>query len=114
LGQLLGGRPAKGEAGVDERVRELVGRRTGTVTDRVEARLPGIGEPLVQALEHVAFVEIGKVDGVTCLAQLVGERSNAAGQPVPVVIQNNLSHIALLQWRVTQRSKNMDRSMALV
>ena len=99
LGQHLRGHHAEREAGIHDLSGQRVGGGPPALEDGVEAGLPGVGDPLLQTLEHPAVVEIRDMNRVPGGREPLGEVADPRRQPVRVVEQDHLSHLAPLSVR---------------
>ena len=92
LCELLGGHHAEREAGVDDLGAHALAGRHAALGQRTEPDVAGEGHAVVDRLERAPVEQVGRVDGVPGLADLVGERLHSLGQPLDVVVQDNIAH----------------------
>jgi hypothetical protein len=92
LRQLLSRKHTEREAGVHQIGGQPLGRTEAALEHLAEADLLGVGHSLLEKGEGAAVVQIGRVHGVPCAAQLVGERDHPGGQPLRVVEEHYFSH----------------------
>jgi hypothetical protein len=92
LRELLGGHDAEREAGVDDLGAHPLAGRHAALGQRTEPDVAGEGHPVVDRLERAPVEQVGRVDGVPGLAELVGERLHSLGQPLDVVVQDDFAH----------------------
>ena len=83
---------AEREAAVDELVREILGRGAAALEDRAEADLSRVRDAVVDRVEGLALVEVGRVHYVALATQPVRERHDPGRQPERVVEEQDLGH----------------------
>jgi hypothetical protein len=97
LGELLSRQHAQREAGVDEFPRQRLRRSHAVLDDRVEpAHVLDVCEAVVDRAEGAPVEEIGRVDGVAGVVQLVRERVETRGLALCVMEEQHVCHLASL------------------
>ncbi len=93
LGELLGGHHPEREAGVDDVGADRLSRGHPALCERSEARFAREGHAVLDRVERAPVEQVGRVHRVPRLPELVGERPHPVGQPLNVVVQDNLGHL---------------------
>jgi hypothetical protein len=96
LRERLRGHAAEREPGVHDVDRQPGRELRAAVDDALEAGLARVRDALVDVVERVAVVEVGRVDGVAGLAQLVGEGQEPRRLPLRVMEEQHGRHIDTL------------------
>ena len=99
LGELLGGHHPEREAGVDDVGTDPLSRGHAALGERAEARFAREGHAVLDGVERAPVEQVGRVHRVPRLSNLLGERPHSVGQPLDMVVQDNLSHSVLLNDR---------------
>jgi hypothetical protein len=92
LRELLGDHHPEGEAGVYDVGADSLGGGYAALGEGAKACFAGEGQPLLDRVERAAVEQVGCVDGVPALPQLVGERLHPVGQSLHMVVEQNLGH----------------------
>jgi len=92
LREPLRDRDAEREPGVHDVGADPFGGSHAAVGQRTEARVARERHALLERPEGPPVEQVWGVHGVPRLPQLVGEHPHSVGQPLDVVVQQNLAH----------------------